>query len=253
LAEQQPGDQHREDDLGQADERRELGAEDARGCDAREVRGHRGDQRQARDREHPADPVPGDADHAEGGVHGQRAHAAEREQDRRADAHAPAGQGHRRQVVAAVRAHHEVGGQPDSGSQSPQHPDQVEADMADHAEDERQAGQRGGRAAQGQPAGPLAVPDPHPGHHEDDAQVLEHERHADRQGLDGVEVEQLGAGHGDEAVGGDHGALPAQDVPPPAHRQPARHGQHQRGDADPRGHGGRRGPARVDQRLGQRA
>ena len=65
LAEQQPGEQDREQHLGHADERGELGAEPPGGADARDVGDHRGHQRQPQYRHDPADPVAEEADVAD--------------------------------------------------------------------------------------------------------------------------------------------------------------------------------------------
>jgi hypothetical protein len=50
LAEQQPGNQHREDDLGQTDERGELWTEQAGRADTCDIGDRRGDERQPKGR-----------------------------------------------------------------------------------------------------------------------------------------------------------------------------------------------------------
>src|SRR6266511_3191859 len=64
--------------------------------------------------------------------------------------------------------------------------------------------QGGHGAGDGQSAWPLAVHDPHPADHEDDAQVLQQQRHADGQVPHGVEEACLGTGDREQSEHREH-------------------------------------------------
>ena len=84
LAEQQPGEQDREQDLGHADERGELGPEPAGRADAGHVGDDRGQHGQPEHRHDPADPVTEEGDVGGRGGHRQHADPAERGESGRA-------------------------------------------------------------------------------------------------------------------------------------------------------------------------
>ena len=79
--------------------------------------------------------------------------------------------------------------------------------------------------------GTVPVAQPQPEHDRDGRGVLEEQRDADLHVGDGVEVAELGTGHGRDAVDGDQPGVVAQQVPATAQRQDARDDQHGRGDA----------------------
>ncbi len=108
LAKQQPGDEDREDDLGQTDERREPGAQDAGRADPGDVRDDGGDQRKADDRDQPAHAGPREVHRAEGRVQREGAQGAETEEDAGPQAHAGARHGHGRQLGVDAGGQHEV-------------------------------------------------------------------------------------------------------------------------------------------------
>ena len=99
----------------------------------------------------------------------------------------------------------------------------------------------------------MAVRRPHPADDQDDAEILEQQRDADRQVLDRVEETGLRPRDGEHAEPSDQAEVAAQQVPLPAQRPRRGYGQHKCGDADSSGDSGFGGPAGFNQRSGKRA
>jgi len=109
------------------------------------------------------------------------------------------------------------------------------------------------RADEREPAGALAVGEPHPQHHGDGRGVLDQQRDADVEALDRHEVEQLRADHRGQAVEGDRAGVREQQAGPPAHGQQAGDREDRRGQRDAHREGGAGGPAGVHQAARHRA
>ena len=251
LVEQQPGEQHCEQHLGQSDERREPGAEPARRGDPGDVGDRSGDHGQpARSARASSPRRPASSTSACRRAHRQHADGAEHRKRHRPERQSRPGRDDRRQRRRrsgprarsrrrgpsrrrdpTARRRGRPAGSPvrSSTSTSPT----IAASTADD----------------GQPAGPLPVPQPHPADDEQDPGVLEQQRHGHRQVLDGVEVEQLGATRRrSRRRRAPSDQFAPQQRPAPTQLQHGRHGEDEGGDADPDGHRGARAPSGGDER-----
>ena len=95
------------------------------------------------------------------------------------------------------------------------------------------------------------MPGPHPRDHQQDAGILEQQGDGDRQVVDGVEVTQLRATDGDEAVEDNAADRTGADAVR-TQLQQRRHREHDGGDDDASGDRGTRRPAYRDQAGGER-
>ena len=148
----------------------------------------------------------GQLDVVGGGVHRHHAGEAGQAQRTRTDDHPAGGHGERREPAEVAGGQHEVGGQAHGSGQAPRDSSGVDVGAAHHVEHEHEASDGQHDPGDRPPPGSLPVTHPQPPDHEDEAEVLEEQRHADREGLDGVEVEELAPGHGQHAVDARSGA-----------------------------------------------
>jgi hypothetical protein len=163
------------------------------------------------------------------------------------DAEPTPGDDQRWQRFLGSRRQHEVDGEPDRGQQAPDDADRVERGVAEHVEHEHQAGHGDGTAGEGEPSRLLPVPQPQPCDDEQRARVLEQQRDGDGQGLHRVEVGELAAGHGDQAVRGDRAAAAPELAEPTAQQEQRRDRQHQGGEQYARHDRGARRPPGLEQ------
>jgi hypothetical protein len=252
LGEQQPGEQHREEHLGEADERRQGRPEQARSEDAEHVGERGGHDDQLGQGQPRRDAGAGDLHGRVADVHGQDADQAERGEGDRADGEAEPGERGGRDG-GGTAGEHVVPGQAGGREQPPEHPGQGRGRLAGDVEDEGEPDQRQHDADPGEAVRPLPGERPHPQHHEHDAEVLDEQGDADVHPRHRLEVAQLGRGDGERAVERDPGQL-VPDRPPLPAQAPQREGQQEQcGAGDPGQHDRTRRPAGHHQRLGERA
>jgi hypothetical protein len=146
-----------------------------------------------------------------------------------------------------------VARQSGSGEQSPQHSGQRRGGLAGDVEDEGEPEEGQHDADAGEPVRPLAGQRPDPQHHEHDAEVLDEQGDADVHARDGLEVAQLGRGHGQRAVERDPGQLVTDRSPLPAQAPQGERQQEDRGAGDAGQHDRARRPAGHHEGLGERA
>src|SRR6476661_3907206 len=252
LAEQQPGEEHREQHLRQAHERGDRGAEDARGGHAQQVCRGRGHERELADRRPPGGPA-AQQRHVRGDEpHRQHADEPEHGEDQRTGAHPEPGEGDRRQVAVLGREDEE-GGQPRGRHQAPADAHEVRTHGTAEVEHQHEPREREHDAEAGERAGRPAGADPHDEDHEDDSEVLEQQRHPDVEPLHRVEVGDLAPGDGHRSVREDGAQVLADQRPPAPQREHRRHGQHEAGARHAEQDDGTGAPALDEQRLGERA
>jgi len=125
LAEQHPGEEDREQDLGHADEGRQLGSQPARGADPCQVGDRRCHNGQSEHRQDPADLVPGQVDADGGRMHRQDACQARCAECDSPNAHSGPGHDERRKPVAVGCREHEEDRETDRRQQSPDRSDRI--------------------------------------------------------------------------------------------------------------------------------
>ncbi|VXB73774.1 hypothetical protein FRIGORI9N_410010 [Frigoribacterium sp. 9N] len=253
LAEQQPGVERGGRHLEQADERRQAGAEHAARRDARGVRDRGGDDP---DHEHRHPPRHDRVEQGHVGRGGRERHEAGQSQQSQqpgADEQARRRQGDRGQVAARPGGEHEVGGAADHRRPRQGEPDGVEGHASARGDDQQEA--REGDHGAHEHDGLRDASRGRPGHADEQqrSEVLDQDRGADRDAHHRGEVEDLGAGDADHRH--------AEHAPPgpPDRTQAAPEGEEgDGGEDDPADQGADRDgghgtPARLEQRLDERA
>ena len=125
----------------------------------------------------------------------------------------------------------------------------MRADQTEHGGD---AGDRQHHAGEGQRAGASPGGRPQPAHHEDRRGVFEQQCDADREVCDGVVVEQLRSGDGNQTVGDDRAQVVACLAQPAGMCDGGERGHRQRTAGQSGGDRGRRAPARGHQSFAER-
>jgi len=151
--------------------------------------------------------------------------------------------GGRRQAAVAVAGSDEEHRESDGREQAPHDAGRVGPGLAGDVENQTQAEERHEDAGPGEPSGGPAGLQPHPQDDEHGPAVLQEQGHADREVLDGVEVGNLAARDGHEAVEEDEAALASDQAPPPSAGDDGRTEQEPSGDADPQEDDRSRGPS----------
>ncbi len=252
LAEQRPRHDGREDHLGEAEERREPGAEQADRLDAGHV-GERGRDRADHQHGHP----PGRAaaeerDVDELGLERHEPREAGEAEDDGAEEASDRGERDRRHPHVGALAQHVVDRDAEHRDARDDDAERVEG-AAGRSDHEHQPRDRDDRAGEHDELRRPPAARPHERHERDRREVLDEQRRADRDAGDGGVEGELHAGHGDHRVD-EHGPLRApQRTEVELERHEARNEQDQRGHRDAEEHRGPRRPARLEQRLDDRA
>ena len=142
--------------------------------------------------------------------------------DQRGDEHPAGGERDRRERVGVVAGHQEVRRAAEHRQRRPRHPDRAEVGAGQHVEDQQQAQGRDDGAGDGDPAGPLAVPQPEEDDDRGRGGELDQQRGCDLHVRHGGEVGELRQRHGHHAVDREGPHVPAQQVPAAAHRDQRR-------------------------------
>ena len=212
-----------------------------------------GDDPEPEQGEPPADGALGVHGRVRGRVHRQDAHGADRGEPECPDREAGAGERHRRQVRALVRAEHEVGGGAGHRDQRPDHADGIEVRARQQIEDQDEAERGQAGTGHRQRARALAVPQPEPDHHGGGRRVLDQQRRTDVHPLHRGEVGELRARDRYRAEDQHEPEVPPQRAPAAAQRagRDRRDDEGPERDAHQHDRAGR--PAGVEQSARQRA